>query len=294
MPSTQPACDDPMPADDGMDGVEVALCTATEWARVLQTPEIPVLASTASAIEDYRRDEDSVDAHRLGELIGQDPLMTLKVMAHAAAHRPPRLLTQPESVTTTLVMMGIGPFFRNFGRQPTIDVHLSQHPEAWQGLNEVLDRSRMAARIALGLAVHRLDPDAGLIHQAALLHDVAEMLLWCHAPAHALAVRRAVRAVPTRRTAEAERELLGVELVEVQHALLEAWQLPDLLMRVLDDRHADLASVRNVVLAVRLARHLCSPAAWRHGALSDDVADIAALVNLSPGSTLRLLRALDA
>jgi HD-like signal output (HDOD) protein len=99
-------------------------------------------------------------------------------------------------------MLGITPFFRDFGPQPTVEARLADQPEALAGLHKVLRRSHRAARFALGFAVHRGDRDAAQIHQAALLHDVAEMLLWAHAPTLALTLlrwQRAARPKPSAR-----------------------------------------------------------------------------------------------
>ena len=49
--------------------------------------------------------------------------------------------------------------------------------------------------------------------------------------------------------------------------------------------------MRNVLLAVRLARHTAQ--GWDNAALPDDVADIAALLNLSPGAALQLVRSVE-
>jgi hypothetical protein len=49
--------------------------------------------------------------------------------------------------------------------------------------------------------------------------------------------------------------------------------------------------VRNVLLAIRLARH--TKDGWDNAAIPDDVSDIAALLNLRPQPTLKLLRELD-
>ena len=169
------------------------------WTDHFRRAEIPVLAQTAEAIEAMRANEDDVDANAIGEMIAHDPLMTLKVLAYAATHRSARMVTDTETVTATLVMMGISPFFRTFGPQPTIEQRLAEHPEALQGLNDVILRAHRGATFALAFAVHRMDPDAPLIHQAALLHDFPEMLLWCHAPALALRIRNAQRADATLR-----------------------------------------------------------------------------------------------
>lgn len=263
------------------------------WLRRWRDIEIPVLASTSESIEALRAREDDVDANLLGEVISGDPLMTLKVMAYAASHRPPRLITDTESITSTLVMMGIGPFFRNFGPQPTIESTLAEHPQALAGLAAVLERARRAAQFALGFAVHRMDPDIAVIHQAALLHDFAEMLLWCDAPEFALRISAAQKSDPSLRSAQAQQDVLGTDLTRLQQSLMKAWRLPDLLVEIVDDHHTELHSVRTVMLAVRLSRHLCSPQGWHNAALPDDVADVAALLNLSAGATLKLLRSLD-
>jgi HD-like signal output (HDOD) protein len=261
------------------------------WVRHFRTAEIPVLAETAMAIEAMRANEDAVDAHGIAEWVAADPLMTLKVLSHAALNRPARVVTDAETLTAAVLMMGIGPFFRAFGPQPTVEDRLAEPPEALEGLREVLARAHRSARFALSFAVHRRDPDAAVIHEAALLHDFAEMLLWCHAPALAMAVRDAQRADPALRSADVQRSMLNVELNDLQHALMQAWRLPDLLVRITDDRHAEQAEVRNVMLAVRLARHTAQ--GWENAALPDDVADVAALLNLAPGAALALMRDID-
>ena len=261
------------------------------WTAHFQAAELPVLASTAEALEALRANEDAVDANSLGELIANDPLMTLKVLSYAAIHRSSRVITDTETVTAALVMMGITPFFRAFGLQPTVEAHLAGHPEALAGLQGVLRRAHRGARFALAFAVHRMDHDAAVIHEAALLHDFAEMLLWCHAPVLALRIQEEQRADPALRSDAAQRALLNVDLADLQQSLMKAWRLPELLIHITDDRHADNASVHNVLLAVRLARHTAK--GWDNPALGDDVSGIAALLNLSPEAALHLVQAIE-
>jgi HD-like signal output (HDOD) protein len=261
------------------------------WAAHFHGAEIPVLAETAETLEALRANEDNVDAHGIAEMIAGDPLMTLKLLAWAAKNRPQRMITDTETVTAALVMMGIGPFFRGFGPQPVAEHQLDEQPLALAGLREVLLRAHRGASFALGFAVHRMHPDAGVIHEAALLHDFAEMLLWCHAPELALQIRDAQRADPTLRSAAVQRQVLGIELADLQQALMKAWRLPELLVRIIDDRHAEDSSVRNVLLAVRLARH--TAAGWDNAALPDDVRDIAALLNINELAALQLVRQID-
>jgi HD-like signal output (HDOD) protein len=214
--------------------------------------------------------------------------MSLKLMAHVSGVRSQRSTTDPETVTAALVLLGISPFFRAFGPQATVDEHLAGQPEALLGLGEVLKRAHRGAAFALAFAVHRMDHDAQVIHAAALLHDFAEMLLWLHAPALALQIAAAQQKDPALRSATIQREVLHIELHDLQQSLMRAWHLPELLVRINDERHAETAQVRNVQLAVRLARHTAR--GWDNAALPDDVREIAALLNLGEAPTLHLLQ----
>lgn len=261
------------------------------WVRYFQLPEIPVLAQTAIALEELRENEDAVDARQLAEVISVDPLMTLKLLAYTAAVQRGRHQTEVETVTGALVLVGITPFFRDFGPQPTIEEHLAGQPEALQGLRDVIRRAHRAAGFALGFAVHRFDHDAPVIHEAALLHDFAEMLLWLYAPQLALEITARQKTDPTLRSATAQRALLGVPLADIQHALMQSWRLPELLVRITDDRQETATQVRNVMLAIRLARHTAQ--GWDNPAVPDDVRDIAQLLNMGLEPTEKLLRDLD-
>ena len=262
------------------------------WTAHFRAAEIPVLAHTADALEALRANEDDVDANGIGEMIAGDPLMTLKVLAHAALHRPRCVVTDAETVTAALVMMGISPFFRAFGPQTSIDQRLGEVPGALDGLQAVLKRAWRGANFALAFAVHRMDHDAAVIHEAALLHDFAEMLLWCHAPELALRIRAAQRADSTLRSNVIQQQVLNIELADLQQALMRAWRLPELLIRISDEKHAEQSAVRNVALAVRLARHTAR--GWDNAALPDDIRDIAALLNLSHDATMQLVRGVEA
>jgi HD-like signal output (HDOD) protein len=136
-----------------------------------------------------------------------------------------------------------------------------------------------------------MDHDAAVIHQAALLHDFAEMLLWAFAPALALRIQVAQLADSTLRSAVAQQSTLNIELADLQQALMKVWRLPELLIRITDDKHADHPSVRSVLLAIRLARH--TALGWENAALPDDVNEIAQLLNLSQAAALSFIREIE-
>jgi HD-like signal output (HDOD) protein len=261
------------------------------WTRYFREAEIPVLAATSNALEALRAVEDDVDASLLNAAIQDDPLMTLKVLAHVASRRRGGVGTDTETITTSLVMMGISPFFRAFDQQPTIEDRLRDQPLALDGLRELLRRAERAGHFAMGFAVHRGDTDAGVIRQAALLHDFAEMLMWCHAPTLQLKILEAQKADSTLRTATVQRAVLGIELPDLRQALMKLWRLPELLVRISDGKHLDHPTVRNVVLAVSLARHTMQ--GWDNAALPDDIEEIAKLLNASPRVALAYVQKID-
>jgi HD-like signal output (HDOD) protein len=262
------------------------------WLRLLQTAELPVLARTAEALEGLRVNEDEVDARALNDVIATDPLMTLKLLGNLSARpRTGRLAADVETVTEALVLIGITPFFTTFGPQPTVEQALADCPDALAGLNAVVRRAHRAAQFALAFAVHRGDHDAAVIHEAALLCDFAEMLLWLHAPDAALAMQARQLADPTLRSVTVQRATLGVSLAEIQHALMEAWRLPELLVRITDERHQEATQVRNVLLAIRVARHTAK--GWTNPAIPDDIRDVARLLNLDEAHAEILLKDVD-
>lgn len=264
------------------------------WVRALDERDLPVLADTAQLIEDLRSVEDDVDAHMIADGIVEDPLMTLKVLRHVARLPRPdgRTRTDPDTVTEALVMLGITPFFRDCGsKSVSVEQHLAAWTAAQHGLHKVLKESRRAARFALGFAVHRQDHDAAVIHAATLLHELAQTLVWLHAPTLALDLANQVHCHTHQSAADAQRAILNIDLAELQHALIKIWRLPDLLARLGEDQATEHPQVRNVQLAVRIARN--SADGWQYPTLSEDVDAVCQLLSLGHTPSWNLLRDLD-
>ncbi len=258
----------------------------TAWTEYFRNADIPVLPTTAEELAMLRVAEEergNVDAQILAQCIAADPLMTLKVLIECARRRTASRITDAETVTAAIVLMGISPFFRAFEKLPTLSEHLAGQPQALMGLQRVLRRSFRAANLALGFAVHRMDEDAAVIQSAALIHDFAEMLLWCHAPALALRISQIQQQDHAARSSVVQKTVLGIELCDLEQALMKAWHLPELLTRATDDKHADHPQVKTVMLATRIARHTQDGwnTPWAQAALPDDIAAVAELLNLS-------------
>jgi hypothetical protein len=278
--------------------IDKALPNLRAWTDALVNVEIPVLPGSVAELHQLREIEETkgtVDAHTLAEGLSNDPLMTLKVLVHVSRYCTRLSIEPPETLVGAILMQGIGPFFKAFDQVPTILDWLHEQPEALSGLIKVITRSRRAAHFAMGFALRRQDEDAVVIQEAALLHDFAEMLLWCHAPALALEIATRQKADYTIRSADIQKEVLGIQLADLAQELMHVWQLPDLLIHCTDSHNATDPKIRNVLLGVRVARH--TQYGWDDphalAALPDDVAEVARLLNLSNEAAYRLLEGMD-
>ena len=275
-----------------------ALPTLDAWVHALKAAPIPVLPGSVAELRqlaDIEEQRGTVDAHTLTEALGHDPLMTLSVLAHTARHCERSGAEPPETLVGAIVMLGIGPFFKAYAQPISVLEWLRDRPEAVSGLLKVITRARRAARFAVNFAMQRQDEDAAVIQEAALLHDFAEMLLWCHAPELAQKIATTLAQDHTLRSAHVQRDILGQELGDVSQRLMQDWKLPPLLIECTDDRIAHHPRVRTTMLAVRLARH--SQHGWNdphaQAAWADDMTDVAALLNISREATWQLIQDLD-
>lgn len=250
------------------------------WVEHLSRIDIPVLPETKRMLGDSAALEDSIDAHQLADIIVRDPLMCVKLYRHMANLRRGSQITDIESITGCLVMMGVPPFFRQFASLTPVAAAPGTTQRMWQGFGDVLGRAQRAAGFAFEWAVRRNDLDAEIIATAALLHDFTEMLLWCVAPTLATKVQDSLARHPGMRSSEAQMAFLGVEVDEIQRELMRHWRLPALLVRISDDTAGTDPQVRNVNLAVALARH--SARGRDDPALPDDYAALGELLNISP------------
>ncbi len=252
--------------------------TAT-WAYLLSTADIPVLRRTIEELARLRLDEDRLTARDISRVLLHDPLFTLRVLLYLQERRRPTQVTDITTVEHALMMLGVTPFFERFAKLSAIEDHLERFPEAMSGLMDVMSRAHCAALYARDWAAVRHDIKADEVAIAALLHDLAEMLLWCFAPDMALRILNMLRADGAMRTRDAQQTVLGFRILELQNALMLEWKLAAMLQSLMDDAHATHARQMNVVLAVNLARH--SAHGWNNPALPDDYVAIQKFLNES-------------
>lgn len=278
--------------------IESPLPTLDAWTDAFARAEIPVLPGSVAELEQLRMIEDAhgtVDAHTLADALCNDPLMTLYVLTHASHYCTQRGIEPPETLVGAIVMLGIGPFFTACEGVHSVTRLLHEHPQALSGLLQVITRARRAAHFATGFALRRQDADAVVIQEAALLHDFAEMLLWCHAPGLALTMAEQQKSDHTLRSIDIQERVLGVRLGDLGQALMRRWHLPELLVECTNDRDTHSSRVRTVVLGVQIARHTQHGWTDAHAqaALPDDVTEVAQLLTISKDAAHRLLMAMD-
>ncbi len=266
---------------------EQPLSEVEAWLAVFAQSALPVLRHSESEIKRLREDQDNANGRMLAGVILQDPLLSLRLLAYIEEHRRQRQTTDITTIDRAIMMIGMAPFFRDFADLPLVEDRLRDHPQALLGLLKTIGRARRAAHWARDWAILRRDMDVDEITLATLLHDLAEMMLWLYAPKLALKVRDAQRAAPTRRSALVQEEVLGVPLHKLKLALADSWRLPALVVQLLDHRLAENPRVRNVKLAVDLARH--SANGWNDPALPDDFMAIRELLHISQETLLRHL-----
>lgn len=258
------------------------------WVSYLSQADIPVLKRTIRELARLRENEENVTGRQVASAILHDPLMTLRVLAYIEANRRRSQTTDITTIDRAVMMIGVTPFFAKFENLPQVEDSLRTQPQALIGLLRVIARARQASLFARDWAVLRHDLDIEEIVVASLLHDTAEILLWCFAPTLMLNIRALQAENRGLRSAAAQQAVLGITTTELQLALARAWRLPALLQSLMDDNHAEHPRVRTVIHAVNLARH--SANGWGDPAIPDDLVEICRLLGISEEALMERLR----
>ncbi len=280
-PGPQPALPGKVPQDNAQSNLD-------SWVAFLSQAEIPVLRSTVGELARLERNQDSITPREITGVILRDPMLTLRVLRYLHEFRRDSQATEITTVGHAVMMLGIAPFFRHFRDMKVVDEVLAERQDALEGFMGVVNRARHAALHAREWAAQCHDIESDEVIVAALLHDVAEMLLWCLAPGPSTQISEMMQRDRTLRSAAAQESALGFRLFDLQLALVKRWHLPVLLQALMDDQHANQRRVRIVALAAALARH--SANGWDDAALADDYAAIQRLLALSRHGTMERIR----
>lgn len=257
------------------------------WVALLAHADLPVLKQTSRELALLREDDNKLNAHSVADIIARDPIMTVKLLRYLQGHKHRSQTAEVMQVDQALLMMGLDPFFKHVPAEPLVEEMLKEHLTALPQVLRVVHRSHRASEYARDWAVLLHDLHFEEVRAAALLHDIAEILMWCFAPLQMLEIRALQQKDKTLRSYMAQEQVLGFALHDLQHELATRWGLPQLLLKLMDDASANQERVRNVVLAVNLARH--SANGWDDAALPDDYNDIGALLGLPASEVMAMV-----
>lgn len=129
---------------------------------------------------------DSADAQQLSELLLDDPMMCLRLLADVAALRPGQ--SNIETITGAVLMLGVEPFLRRYADLPVIEETLGTQPAALNEFRRLHRRALRSARFAGAFSAVRSDLDIGLIYVAAMMGSVDRLLLCSKRPQHAISL----------------------------------------------------------------------------------------------------------
>lgn len=262
--------------------------TLAQWVERLSTANVPVLRSTIEALNQLRRNEEALTPRELSQIVLQDPLMALRALRYSQSRVTRRQVTEITTIEHILMMFGLQGFFDSCRELQAIEDVLAPHPMALKGVRGVISRAHHAAHYARAVAGLRFDVEIDEIVISALLHDLAELMLWSVAPTTAMQLEHMVSHTPGLRSVQAQRLALGFTLVDLELVLARSWNLPKLVQLLLDDSHAENPRVLSVTLSVALARH--SAHGWYDPALPHDFKEIGNLVHSQADQVLGRIR----
>ncbi len=263
---------------------------ANEWLKRINKVHIPVLKQTARNLAKLKLDEDNVSARDITLAVLSDPFMVFKILSYTNNNPGKRQLQHIVEVEQAIIMMGTSTFFRHLSPDLLVDDKLKDNIPALTHLLKLIKRAHRAAYYAADWAALRKDLHSEEVWIAALLHDLAEMLMWCFAPDQMNSIFEMQKKDKTLRTKTAQELVLGFHMSDLQKALIKTHHMPPLLSNLMDDENKERIDIRatNVSLAVNLARH--SANGWDDAALPDDYEEIAKFLHVDVERVLFLIK----
>jgi len=257
------------------------------WVAILSHADLPVLKQTARELTALREDDKRLTANSVAEVIARDPIMTVKLLRYLQKHKHKIQTAEIVQIEQALLMLGLGTFFNKIAPEPLAENMLKSHLIALPRMLRVVHRSHRASEYAKDWAVRLRDLHYEEVRIAALLHDIAEILMWCFAPDQMSEIREIRHKDRTLRSRDVQERVLGFNLIELQKELVVQWCLPQLLFTLMNDYGSENPRVRNVVLAANLARH--SARGWDDAALPDDYKEIGELLRMKPEDVMEMI-----
>jgi HD-like signal output (HDOD) protein len=267
---------------------------AIAWLKNLRKINIPVLKQTARELAKLKDDEDNLSARAISTVVLNDPFMMFKVLSYTNSHPGKHQVQDILEVEQAIIMLGTSNFFGHLSPDLLVDDRLKSNMSALTHLLKLIKRAHRAAYYAADWAALRKDLHSEEIWIAALLHDFAEMLMWCFAPEKMNIIFDMQKNDKSLRTKDVQQQILGFHTSDLQKELIKVYAMPPLLTQLMnDDGETEQDNrVKNVSLAVNLARH--SANGWDDAALPDDYAAIADFLHVDVARVLYIIKHPDA
>ena len=243
------------------------------WMKRLSSTDIPVLKQTARELARLKEDENKLSPRSIANVVINDPLMIFRLLSYSQKHKGKHQQHDVIQIEQAIMMMGTDTFFKNLPTHCVVEDILKTNLPALTHLLRLMKRGHRAGHFAMDWAVLHKDLHMEEVRVAALLHDLAEMLLWCFDPDQMNTIYEMQHTDKHMRSKDAQEQILGFKIHDLQKELVSAYQLPPLLSKLMEDDAANETRVKSVILAVNLARH--SANGWDDAALPDDYRDIA-------------------
>jgi HD-like signal output (HDOD) protein len=243
-----------------------------QWVVFLKDKEIPILPRTRMVVQAVAEaSADRVSPKEMAGYVFSDPYLTLKMLRQAEQRRSKKLGHDTTTALGTVMQAGIDGLLETVSEGPLTD-------DSIEGLANCEFRAVLAANIARQWASARADVSPEEVAMAALLSETGELLLWYFAtelPQLALDNLHSGRAL---RTNEAQDMACGFVFKQLTIALIDAWQLPQIIKQMI--RGADTLRANIARLATDTARHIVLHP--ENPAIPSDIVNIKALL---PGTS---------
>jgi HD-like signal output (HDOD) protein len=222
--------------------------TVQEWISLLTRETLPVMRRTLTQVRSLL-DQSSVNHIRLSEVIARDPGFSLNIIRRLTSlPTPPR--EEISRISLAIPLLGMDMVEQSARTLPCLEDRLQGPPR--RGLIEYYSQAVHAARYAQSIAEWRRAPESKDLYTAALLHNLAEMALWCAEPDTMLNLHRRILNGDDRENVA--RETLGATFEELSVQLSRNWRLPTSIEQAQGISNSYLPAPLTVMLASAIAR----------------------------------------
>ena len=170
------------------------------WIDFLSNKPIPVLKLTARELQLLKEDENKLTVRNITPIVLRDPFMVFCVLSYAKQHPSKHQQQDLIQVEQAILMMGTNAFYQNLPTNLLIEDQLKDKLPALGQLLKIVKRTHRATYFATDWAAYHKDLRSDEVHIGTLLHDLAEMLLWCFAPNKMLNIAHLQQADKTLRS----------------------------------------------------------------------------------------------